>query len=59
MDALLDVLNDIKDELISINSKLDDLQGGLGYNLSDVCQGIQEINLEVCSKLDSIEMKMF
>jgi len=59
MDALLDVLNDIKDELISINSKLDDLQGGLGYNLSDVCQWIQEISLEVCSKLDSIEMKMF
>lgn len=51
-DRIVELLEEIKDALISIDDKLDSLTFGGTYSLVDVCSSIDE----VVSSIDNIDM---
>ena len=62
MDELISVMEEIRDLLNDIDSKLDDIRGNGLSSISDVCDKLDDIRgsglysiEDVCSKLDNVE----
>lgn len=63
MDEMITLLEEIRDLLVEMNDKLDDIKGyGVNTSISDVCDKLDTISgmgiytlSDVCSKIDEVK----
>lgn len=63
MDEIITLLAEIRDLLVEVNTKLDDIKGdGIYTSISDVCDKIDAISVsgmcsigDVCSRIDDLQ----
>lgn len=65
MEELLAVMIDIRDQLIELNSKMDNLTNCGSSDISDIVNAVEEIKgttgydlTDVCNKLDQIDVSL-
>ena len=65
MDDLIIIMGEIRDQLVKLNSKIDNLTSNDSYDISDIVRAVEGIEVttsidltDVCNKLDVIDSSL-